>query len=270
MEPRAVLMSIEDQGTIMGLLDLQKEVVGFEELKEAFGQTQELLTRVAMYSQPIREVQMVCEHPQHLIDLQWQITHLQAKQFLPSQCNHIELERQIWNLTDGRDEARRRAAAPGTNEGRSQTVTCSIRNKQGTLRRTGRYDPGCTAICRGSPLFEDAVGECLDVGRQSGPGCSLGPRRQLPEISRLPGLFRVRSNSVERLDCSTPDGHMTQARQLSRWTVEDAVCIQPPKGSRLKTDFATHPGGRNDRAGRPTSFLVPGPSSDSRMESAGN
>jgi len=115
-EPRAALVSIEDQGTFMALLDLQWDAVGFEELKEAFGQTQEVLTRVVQYSQPIREVQMVCEHPQQIIDLQRQITDLQTKQFLPPQCDHTELEQQIQTFTNEWDEAQRRPAAPGTDK----------------------------------------------------------------------------------------------------------------------------------------------------------
>ena len=115
-QPRAALVSIEDQGTIMALLDLQRDAVGFEELKEAFGQTQEVLTRVVQYSQPIREVQMECKHPQQIFDLQRQITDLQTKQFLPPQCNHTGFERQMRILTEERDEARQRTAAPGTDE----------------------------------------------------------------------------------------------------------------------------------------------------------
>jgi len=71
--------------------------------------------RVAQYSQPIREVQMVCEHPQQIIDLQRQITDLQTRQFLPPQCDHTELERQIQTLKNEWDEALRRPSAPGTN-----------------------------------------------------------------------------------------------------------------------------------------------------------
>jgi hypothetical protein len=110
------LVSIEDQGTIMALLDLQRDVVGLEELMEAFEQIQELLTRVAQYSQPICDVQMVCEHPQQIIDLQRQITDLQTKPFLLPRCDHTELEQQIKTLRNKRDEARRRPAAPGTDE----------------------------------------------------------------------------------------------------------------------------------------------------------
>jgi len=82
-EPRAAQESTEDPGTIKELIDLDKDNIGTEQLREAFIQTQEVLMRVAQYSPPIREVQMVCEHPQHIIDLQQQITDLQGKQFLP-------------------------------------------------------------------------------------------------------------------------------------------------------------------------------------------
>jgi len=167
---------------------------------------------------------------------------------------------------------------PEERTGRSPAEASSPRNRRGLATGIGGHDPRRTAVWRGSPRFEDAVSECLDVGSQGGPGCPSSPGRQRPEISRLPGLFRVGSNSVERLDCSTQDGHTTQARQLSRRTVEDAVRIQPPEGKRLGPDLATRPGGRNDRAGRPTSFYTtagssfwgPRPSSHRRTENAGD
>jgi len=84
--------------------------------------------RVAQYSQPIREVRMVCKHPQQIIDLQWQITDLQGKQFLPPQCHHRKVERQIRTLIDKRDEARGRPAAPGTNEDLRQEVEAITQN----------------------------------------------------------------------------------------------------------------------------------------------
>jgi len=115
-EPRAALVSIEDQGTIMALIDINKDNIGHEQLMEAFAQTQEVLMRVAQYAQPIREVQMVCEHQQQIIDLQQQITDLQARQFLPPPCDHTGLEQQIQTLRNERDEALRRPAAPGTSE----------------------------------------------------------------------------------------------------------------------------------------------------------
>jgi len=99
----------------MALIDIDKDNIGSEQLREAFIQTQEVLMRVAQYSQPIREVQMVCEHPQQIIDLQRQITDLQTRQFLPPQCDHTELEQQIRTLRNEWDEALRRPPAPGTN-----------------------------------------------------------------------------------------------------------------------------------------------------------
>jgi len=116
MEPRAALVSIEDEGAIMALLDIQRDAIRFEELNEAFAQTQVVLMRVAQYSQPIQEVQMVCEHPQQIIDLQRQITYLQTKQFEPPQYVHIGMEQQIRILTNEQDEVRRRPAAAGTDK----------------------------------------------------------------------------------------------------------------------------------------------------------
>ena len=64
--------------------------------------------------------------------------------------------------------------------------------------------------------LEDAVSKCSVV---SGPGSHNSPpaiRELRTEISRLPGFFRVGLNTVERLDCSTPDGHITQPSQRFR------------------------------------------------------
>jgi hypothetical protein len=44
--------------------------------------------KVAQYSQPILEVQRVCNHPSEIIDLQQQVTDLDAKQFLSLLCDH--------------------------------------------------------------------------------------------------------------------------------------------------------------------------------------
>ena len=100
----------------MALLDVQGDAIGFEELREVYARTQEVLTRVAQYSQPIREVQMVCDHPQQIIDLQRDIIILQMKQFLPPQCDHTELHQWIQTLMNELDEVRRRPVAPGTDE----------------------------------------------------------------------------------------------------------------------------------------------------------
>jgi len=62
----------------MAIIGLDKEHMGNGQIQETFIQTQEVLMRVAQYSQPIREVQMVGEYPQQIIDLQRQITDLPA------------------------------------------------------------------------------------------------------------------------------------------------------------------------------------------------
>jgi hypothetical protein len=116
------LVSVEDQGTIMALLDEQGDAIRFVELREPYALTQEVLTWVAQYSQPIREVQMVCDHPQQIIDWQRQVTTLQMKQFQPLRCDHSEFERQIQTLTDAWNKARMRPAAPGTDENLSQEL----------------------------------------------------------------------------------------------------------------------------------------------------
>jgi hypothetical protein len=68
-------------------------------------------------------------------------------------------------------------------------------------------------------------------------------------------------DSVERRHVSTLDGHTAQAHPLCRRTVKDAVRIQPPEEGSLRSGLTTRPGGRHDRAGRPTSiYSTPGSS----------
>jgi hypothetical protein len=115
-KPQAALVSVEDQGTIMAHIDIDKHNLVSEQLREAFIQTQEVVMRVAQYSQTIREVQRVCEHQKQIIDQQRHITDLQTKQFLPPQCDHTELKRQIQTLRNEREEALRRPPAAGFNK----------------------------------------------------------------------------------------------------------------------------------------------------------
>jgi hypothetical protein len=145
----------------------------------------------------------------------------------------------------------------------------SSRDQQRAARGIGGHYQGCTAIVRGCLQFEDAVIECQDDGSQSGPSCSPASRGQRLEVSRLPGLFRVGSNSYERMDCSTVVGNTTETRPLSRGTVEDTVRIQPPEMNHLGPNPTTGQEGSDNRARRPTnmyttlgsSFCAPRPSS---------
>ena len=117
------MLSPEDQQTIMTLINIQRDAIGFNELNEAFAETQEVLMRLPQYSQPIPEMQMVCNDSQQIIDLLRQITDLQWKHFIPPpQCDHTELEQRKQTVTDKRDEARGSSAAPGTNEEHRQEL----------------------------------------------------------------------------------------------------------------------------------------------------
>jgi hypothetical protein len=76
--PQAALVSPQDPGTIMALVEIQPEAVGFKELNGAFVQTPEVLMGVPEYSQPIWEVQMVWNLLQQIINLLRQILDIQA------------------------------------------------------------------------------------------------------------------------------------------------------------------------------------------------
>jgi len=116
-------------------------------------------------------------------------------------------------------------------------------------------DPGLSAIYGGSPCCEDAGSQCCFISSRSNSRGSHGSRGLRPEISPLPGRFRIGSHSlVELADGSTPDGHTTEACQPSQRTGQDAVCIQQSERHSLRPDLATRVGGRNNRTAKPISF----------------
>jgi hypothetical protein len=115
-EPRAALVSPADQGTIMALIDLNRETMGAEATTDAFVQAQEVMMRIAQYSQPVRTIQAVCDHPAQIVALQKQITNLQSKQFIPPSCDHTTFEQQIQQLRGNLDEARKTPRIVGTDE----------------------------------------------------------------------------------------------------------------------------------------------------------
>jgi len=66
------------------------------------------------------------------------------------------------------------------------------RNGWGPPSRIGWYDTRCQTVGGRSPSFEDAVSECAilsSLGSPSSPPATGTPRT---EVSRLPGLFRIR------------------------------------------------------------------------------
>ena len=149
------------------------------------------------------------------------------------------------------------SSGAGDRAWRSKDSTSGGGNEYTTLRRSLSNDPQCPTVWGGGARFEDAVCQCSHIGSPGSPHGPSDSQRHRPEISRLPGHFRVGSNSDDRLDCATPDGHTTQAGQLPRQTIEDALSLQPPQGHSLGADLATRPRGQNDRAGIPTSVYTP-------------
>jgi hypothetical protein len=63
----------------MAFIGLDKEMMGSVHMSNTFMQSQEILMRIAQYSQPIREVQRVCNHPSQIIALQQHVTYMQGQ-----------------------------------------------------------------------------------------------------------------------------------------------------------------------------------------------
>jgi len=247
-EPRAALVSVQDQGTINRILETTLEDTTEEEGLELLMVTQQVLTRVAQYSQPVREIQQVCNHPAEIADLRNQITILQAQTRPPPLvCDHTVYEIQLTTLRE--------------RIGGSRTNSLSSRNGRRRKEGVGRYDQGRPRSQRGESEFENAVSKCAILSR-TGSATSPPPTRgQRTEVPRLPGLFRIGSHSVARLDCATSDGHPPYTQQVPRRTSQDEVRLQPPERARLEANLAARPGQWRNRAGRPASlYTTPGSS----------
>jgi uncharacterized coiled-coil DUF342 family protein len=87
-----------------------------EATTNAFMQAPEVMMRFAQYSQPMRTIQALCDHPAQIVALQKQISDLQAKQYLPPSCDHTTFEQQIQQLRNDLDKARKTARTVGTDE----------------------------------------------------------------------------------------------------------------------------------------------------------
>jgi len=106
-EPRAALVSVQDQVTINRVLDTNLGETTEAESIELLMVTQQVLSRVAQYSQPVREIQQVCSHPAEIADLRNQITILQAQtQPPPLVCDHTDYETRLATLRNELEVAR--------------------------------------------------------------------------------------------------------------------------------------------------------------------
>jgi len=97
-EPRAALLSPEDQGTIMALSDLNQETMGTEATTDAFVQAQDVRMGIAQYSQPVRTIQAVCNHPREILTLRKRVIDLEMKHFLTPSCDHTTFDQQMQQL----------------------------------------------------------------------------------------------------------------------------------------------------------------------------
>ena len=116
-EPRAALVSVQDQVTINRILDTNLGETTDTESIELLMVTQQVLSRVAQYSQPVREIQQVCSHPAEIADLRNQITILQAQtQPPPLVCDHTEYETRLTTLRNELEVARQTPRTAGTDQ----------------------------------------------------------------------------------------------------------------------------------------------------------
>jgi len=116
-EPRAALVSVQDQVTINRILDTNLGETTDTESIEQLMITQQILSRVAQYSQPVREIQQVCSHPAEIADLRNQMTILQARtQPPPLVCDHTDYETRLTTLRNELEVARQTPRTAGTDE----------------------------------------------------------------------------------------------------------------------------------------------------------
>jgi len=113
---RVALVSADDQAIIGRIVNRNLLEVNFGERQTLLEEAQEVLRRVAEYTEPADMIQTVSDHPVKIIELQKLITDLQDRQFLPPQCNHTEMETRIRGLENDLAEARTRHRADGTDE----------------------------------------------------------------------------------------------------------------------------------------------------------
>jgi len=110
-------VSVQDQGTINQILETNLGETTEEEVIELLMVTQQILSRVAQYSQPVREIQQVCSHPVEFTDLRNQITILRARaEPPPIVCDHTDYDTQLATLRNELEVARQTPRVVGTDD----------------------------------------------------------------------------------------------------------------------------------------------------------
>jgi len=113
---RVSLVSTDDQAIIGEIVNRNLIEIDFAERQAILEEAQDVLRRVAQYTEPAAMVQRVCDNRAQLIALQNQITDLQTQQFLPPDCDHLTFEQQLETLRQELEEARRTPRTVGTDQ----------------------------------------------------------------------------------------------------------------------------------------------------------
>jgi len=127
---RVASVFADDQDIIGGIVNRNLLEIDFGERQTLLGEAQELLSRVAWYTEPVAIVRRVCDHPTQIIALQNHFTDLQTQQFLPPECDHSTFEQPLESLRQELAEARRVPRTAGTDE--------DLRQEQDEMTRDAR------------------------------------------------------------------------------------------------------------------------------------
>jgi len=123
-------VSADDQAIIGGIVNRNLLEVEFGERQTLSEKAQDVLQRVAQYTEPAAMAQRVCDPPPQIITLQIQITDLQTQQFLPQDCDHSTFEQQLETLGQELEEARRIPRTVGTDEDLQQGLDAMTRDSR--------------------------------------------------------------------------------------------------------------------------------------------
>jgi len=121
-QDRVALESADDQDIIGGIVNRNLLEIHFGERQTQLEDAQQVLRRVARYTEPTPMVQRVRDHLVQIIAFQKQITDLPTQQFLPPECDHSTFKQQLETLRQEPEEGRRVPRMAGTDEDLQQEL----------------------------------------------------------------------------------------------------------------------------------------------------
>lgn len=105
---RVAPLSVDNKAIREGIVNRTLLETDFVERGTMVEEVQEVLRRVAQYTEPASMVQRVYNHQANIIALQADITPLKEEAIVPPECDHTEMECRIHNLMNKLDEPTRR------------------------------------------------------------------------------------------------------------------------------------------------------------------